>query len=446
MKRAQRYFELWGYEVTQSGHADTFLAERPGDAGFVSVVAVVVDSVERAIRVVRDKIRELERLPGEIEGCVVLLNDACIEDRMQVESADLRPIPAEKLRPMGFNDLEILVVSQLKGLEAGSEGSRIEPGMDRTRRVHVEEACSRFLRSEQERLLVIVGPTEPLAQARCRLVHSCAKDFLDLCRHAPVLLSLSGEPPAKLEQLVGQVFSAHGAWHNPYDLRRLIEQGLLLPFFDGLVSPLRGRHALALVRQALDHGDDRARAVLFVSGDAPRANEISYALDLPTTAVRVLPLSGDTAESIDLFILAADKDGRWLGEFKRHLAPLRNLGVQTFDINDVPVGSDGRRELLAALARAETVVLLVTPHLLAGHGDIKELIEQALVAKREGRIELVPVLVSACAWEDEPYGRLVPLPRDRKPVDAGAPRDPRWREIVQTLRKVIEGRRGRPLK
>jgi hypothetical protein len=445
VRLAQQFFKACGYEVTPSDHAEAFLAHRRKRMGIVSVIGVMVDSVERTIHTVLEEVHQLERYAQLVDGCVVLPRDAAFADRLQVESARLRPIAADDLRQINVDDLEGLVRRQLAGLEANVELSCAE-GAPRVDLSRVASAYRKFLRSEQERVLVVAGVAEAVAEAWHSVALGCATGFLQgVSRYAPILLPLGEDSPRTLEQLTSRVFAAHGVWHNHYDLRRLLDQEYLLPLFHGLVSPLRRVHPLDLVRQALGERDERARAVLFLSGDTSmQAEEIGRGLDLPRSAVYVHSLSGDAgAGGVELFLLATREDhNRFFEPLAKHLAPLRRRGVRVFNPYRLLAGTPVHRQSIAALERVQIVVLLVSHHLLDASGDVEEWVELALAAQRQGRVVLVPVIVGTCAWRNEPYRELEALPRGKgrecKPVDTWTRPDQAWVTVVEDLEAIIQ--------
>lgn len=445
VRLAQQFFKACGYEVTPLDHTEAFLAHRTKRMGIVSVIGVMVDSVERTIHTVLEEVNQLERFAYLVDGCVVLPRDAGFGDRQQVESARLRPIAADDLRQINVDDLEALVRRQLVGLEANVELSCAE-GAHRVDLSRIASAYRKFLRSHQERVLVVAGATEAVTEAWYSVARGCATVFLQgTSRHAPILLPLREDSPRTLEQLTSSVFAAHGVWHNHYDLRRLLDQEYLLPLFHGLVSPLRRGHPLDLVRQALGERDERARAVLFLSGDTSvQAEEIGHGLDLPRSAVYVHSLSGDARPGgVELFLLATREDhDRFFEPLSKQLAPLRRRGVHMFNPYRLLAGTPVHRQSLAALERAQIVVLLVSSNLLDASGDVEEWVELAVTAQRQGRIILVPVIVGTCAWRNEPYRDLEPLPRGKsrecKPVNTWTHPDQAWLTVVEDLEAIIQ--------
>jgi hypothetical protein len=273
-KRARDSFEASGCEVlTDSPHADTFIACR---ASIVSVVAVSVDSLEHTIAAVRREVAHVRRFESYVEGCVVLPLNATSEQRHLVEMADLRAIEAKELRGMDIQDVEAVVHAQLAKLgEAEAPASNLV------------ESAYRDFRTSQACLLAVAGGEQTIAAECSRFVRSRAAELLTgLGDCAPLWLRLTEPLPGWVEDLAIAHFRESGIRCSSLGLRRLMNERVLLPVFQTTRPPRRRDRPVELVSQALG---PPARAVLFTATAGPCA-DLAEMFQVPADAVRRVAL------------------------------------------------------------------------------------------------------------------------------------------------------------
>ncbi len=284
-KRVKRFYASCGYDVTplpDAAPSQTFYAWR--GVGILSVIAVAVGSIDEVIATVRRTVQQLQPNEPLVEGCVVLPCDQRAH-AARVWSADLRPIDYGELQPMGFREIENLVLQQHARFIAEHEPELPD---DDTADEALEDRLRRDLRDDGARLLVI--PVRHARAARLaleRIVYACSNDFaLKPDAPAPLVLPLSERSPAKLTDLIGGVFRDHGVPYSPIALPRLLEEGALLPIFDAPSARGGSAPMLELLGQALI---GRTKSVLILPRQADlRPHDIARRLRAARTSVRVL--------------------------------------------------------------------------------------------------------------------------------------------------------------
>jgi len=102
---------------------------------------------------------------------------------------------------------------------------------------------------------------------------------------------------------------------------------------------------------------------------------------------------------VDVFITYSTADRAWLDRILTLLRPLvRNGRIAIWADPHIKAGDEWRHEINEALSRAQVALLLVSADFLAS----TFIMEIELPRLVEQKARLIPVLVSACAWEDEP--------------------------------------------
>jgi serine/threonine protein kinase len=138
-----------------------------------------------------------------------------------------------------------------------------------------------------------------------------------------------------------------------------------------------------------------------------------------------------------LFLSYSRGDAQWRDRFLRHLKTMVSLESLWVDKDSIAEGADWESQLNAAVPNTRCALLLLTPQYLA-HGSFandREL--DLLMSARENGLNLLPVLVEPCAWEDRPALAKIELLRwqnssKRIQTDAGL------REVMRALSEAGE--------
>lgn len=99
-----------------------------------------------------------------------------------------------------------------------------------------------------------------------------------------------------------------------------------------------------------------------------------------------------------------------------------------------------------AIARADVILLLITPDYLASAFCNREM-EMALPRSRDGSTLVIPIIGQECAWQSTPLRLMQALPRDARPITAhrdGAVRTEVWKNIADELDDMLGALRSRP--
>lgn len=177
--------------------------------------------------------------------------------------------------------------------------------------------------------------------------------------------------------------------------------------------------------------------------------------DLPATPALACTGAGPGALAVeplapvDVFISYAPKDEAHREALEKHLTALWRQGlVTTWHEGKVAPGEAWELVISAHIDLARLVLLLVSADYLADDPYWREM-ERALERHRAGEARVIPILVDACDWEHAPFGKLKPLPDDRRAVTSWPNSSEAWRDVVLGIRRAVEELRrlevpGRP--
>ena len=215
---------------------------------------------------------------------------------------------------------------------------------------------------------------------------------------------------------------------------------------------IRDRRGRAWIANA-DPGDDAMKPSAGASserppcracGSAPRgarsssAGTVAERTDLGDPGVVPVPVD----RPLRVFVSFAPADRELKDELLKHMAVLQRIGkVEPWSVDDVRAGGSWRQEVEAALAQADTALLLLSADFLSS--DFLQDVEVPKLFDRrtnEG-LHVIPVVLRTCPWEFHPWIReLKPLPLTGKAIAAhqGDERDQVLTQIAVEIAKGTE--------
>jgi len=163
---------------------------------------------------------------------------------------------------------------------------------------------------------------------------------------------------------------------------------------------------------------------------------------LETDAPSIYPLmpSGDdrgmASEARRILISYSREDEKWLERLKVHLSPYaRNQRLILWDESQVDTGEDREREIRVELEKADIVVFLVSPNLIAA--NLFKPDDPVLKVVREGKLKVVWIPVSASAVAETELSRFSYVHSPKKPLDQLRPSE-RNEALVHIAEKISD--------
>ena len=158
-------------------------------------------------------------------------------------------------------------------------------------------------------------------------------------------------------------------------------------------------------------------------------------------AVRVI-----AGEPVPVFISVAPQDDGLRRALQDHMVQLRRGKKATFKHSqDAPAGGERPGWIAACIQEARIILLLISREYVAADEYYEDEIVRAVERHDRGEARVIPILLRAYRVSDEPFAKLQPLPRDRKPVD-GYPggQDVALSGIAREVSRVVAEMRGEP--
>jgi len=140
-----------------------------------------------------------------------------------------------------------------------------------------------------------------------------------------------------------------------------------------------------------------------------------------------------------LFISYSHKDEAHIGKFFSHIDPLiRNGLIEEWYDRKIIAGKDFQNDIDNNLENADVICLFISANFLSSNACQDE-IKTSFSLKRAKGIEIVPIILSACAWKENKYIKnILAIPQDGKEIAKFEDEDEAWHSVYFELKKVIE--------
>ncbi len=127
-------------------------------------------------------------------------------------------------------------------------------------------------------------------------------------------------------------------------------------------------------------------------------------------------------------------------DIKRFLTPLlrQNPSIMLYDIEIVP-GMETESEKEKHLLAADIILLMVSSYFLASDYSYSKQVLRAVERHDRHEAWVIPIILRPCLWEAAKFGKLEPLPKNRKPVTDSywRPKDKGRLEVAKGIQKAV---------
>jgi TIR domain len=140
-----------------------------------------------------------------------------------------------------------------------------------------------------------------------------------------------------------------------------------------------------------------------------------------------------------LFFSYSHKDEVLRDELEIHLSMLKRQGlIETWHDRRIGAGKEFDKAISNNLEDADVILLLVSPYFLASDYCYDIEMKRALQKHVAGQTRVIPVILHPCDWHSAPFGKLVAMPRDGKPISKYPNQHDAFLEVVNAIKLAIQ--------
>jgi hypothetical protein len=140
-----------------------------------------------------------------------------------------------------------------------------------------------------------------------------------------------------------------------------------------------------------------------------------------------------------VFISYSHRDEDLRNELEIHLAALKRQGiVETWHDRRITAGEDFEDEISENLEKADIVLLLVSPYFIASDYCYGVEMTRAMERHESREARVIPVILHPCYWQGLPFGRLLAMPTDGKPVSKYPNQHDAFLEVIKAIHAAVE--------
>jgi hypothetical protein len=150
------------------------------------------------------------------------------------------------------------------------------------------------------------------------------------------------------------------------------------------------------------------------------------------------PQSFTKTAPLELFFSYSHKDERLRNKLATHLSQLKNDAMIT-DWHDrkIGAGTEWKSKIDEHLNNARIILLLVSADFLAS-GYCYDIEMKRAMERHEARdATVIPVILKPCDWHTAPFGKLLGLPTDARPITEWGNRESAFTDVARGIRAAV---------
>lgn len=160
----------------------------------------------------------------------------------------------------------------------------------------------------------------------------------------------------------------------------------------------------------------------------------------PVSNDRMGSRSGQEAPpGLEVFFSYSHRDEKLRDELEKHLSALkRSKAIRVWHDRRITPGTHIDHTIARELERSDLVLLLVSADFLASEYCYTREMTKAMERHNLGCARVIPVILRPVDWHTSPFGQLMALPKDARPVTQWGRRDAAFFDIAQGVRRAAE--------
>jgi hypothetical protein len=152
-----------------------------------------------------------------------------------------------------------------------------------------------------------------------------------------------------------------------------------------------------------------------------------------------------TEQTIEIFFSYAHEDEALRDKLAKHLKLLERQGIiKAWHDRNITAGEEWKTAIDTNLESAGIILLLISADFLTSDYCYDIEMKRALERHENKEARVIPIILRSVDWHRSPFGKLVALPTDGKPITSWPNQDEAFTDVVKGLRKVIDRLQDKP--
>lgn len=144
---------------------------------------------------------------------------------------------------------------------------------------------------------------------------------------------------------------------------------------------------------------------------------------------------------IKIFFSYSHADEVFRDEIETQLAMLKRQGViEVWHDRRILAGEGIDDTISDNLEQADIILILVSADFLKSDYCYQREMTRAMERHEDKDAVVIPVILRACDWHHAPFGKLMAVPKDGRPITQWPDRDQALLDIAQAIRRIAEAR------
>lgn len=140
-----------------------------------------------------------------------------------------------------------------------------------------------------------------------------------------------------------------------------------------------------------------------------------------------------------VFFSYSHKDEAYRDQLETHLALLKHQGlINAWHDRRINAGDEVDDAIFAKLETADIILLLVSSDFISSSYCYSKEMQRAMERHSAGQARVIPVILRHCMWHGAPFGKLMALPLDGKPIASWPDRDEALAQVASEIAKALK--------
>lgn len=140
-----------------------------------------------------------------------------------------------------------------------------------------------------------------------------------------------------------------------------------------------------------------------------------------------------------VFFSYSHKDEAFRDQLESHLALLKHQGlIDAWHDRRITAGDQIDDAIFSKLETADIILLLVSSDFISSSYCYSREMARAMERHDAGQARVIPVILRHCMWHDAPFGKLMAVPLDGKPIASLPDRDEAIAQVAAEVAKAVK--------